>query len=128
MASAVFDSDEEAVKQYNRLRRDVGASEAVLSNDTVEEYFVEASELFPNSSAKMKAQARVIALKEIRGNAIYLTKYAQGQSEEDLSVVFDRLDKLLDEAKSDVESAVDVVTAETANPFFFGTARGRRGQ
>lgn len=124
---AVFDTVGESTRQYNRLRRDVGASEDVLTNELAEEYFEEALEKYPNDTAKMVAQARVIALKGIRASAALLGKYAQNQSEEDLTKVFDNLTELLHDAQAEVEYAADPVDQSNVTPFFFGVARGRRG-
>jgi hypothetical protein len=124
---AVFDTPEESEKQYKRLRRDVGASETVLPDALAEEYFEEAQELYPTDTAKMIAQARVVALKGIRASAALLGKYAQNQSEEDLTKVFGNLSTMLKDALAEVDKAADVVTP-TTGPFFFETARGYRGR
>jgi hypothetical protein len=124
---AVFDTDEESLKQYNRLRRDVGASEDVLTDPLAEEYFEEAQEVYPNDTAKMIAYARVIALKGIRASAAMLGKYAQNQSEEDLTKVFDNLSELLEDAIEEVSRVADAVVVGEVTPFFFTRVRGRRG-
>jgi hypothetical protein len=124
---AVFDTDEESLKQYNRLRRDVGASEDVLTDPLAEEYFEEAQEVYPNDTAKMIAYARVIALKGIRASAAMLGKYAQNQSEEDLTKVFDNLSELLEDAIEEVSRVADAVVVGEVAPFFFTRVRGRRG-
>lgn len=127
--SEVFDTDEEALKQYNRLRRDVGASETVISDELAEEYFVESDEKYPENTAKMIANARVIALRAIRASSAMLGKYAQNQSEVDLTKVFDHLTTLLNDAIRDVGLESDPITDEDRGDFsFFGTATGRRGQ
>lgn len=123
---AVFDTDAESTKQYNRLRRDVGASDAVLTDELAEEYFEEAAEKHPTDTAKMIAYARVIALRGIRASAALLGKYAQNQDQEDLTKVFDNLSDMLEDAIKDVESAQDVIEGGAA-PFFFGVASGNRG-
>lgn len=123
---AVFDSDEESLKQYNRLRRDVGADEGNLTNELAEEYFEEALELYPNDTAKMIAQARVIALKGIRASSAMLGKYAQNQSSEDLTKVFDNLGVMLEDAKEDVEKAADPIE-DSGGYSLFGVAAGYRG-
>lgn len=117
---------EELTKQANRLRRDVGASEAVMSDTLAEEYFLEAEEEYPLNTKKMLAYARVVALKGIRASSALLGKYAQNQSQEDLTKVFDNLTTMLEDAKTEVDSIADVVTP-TATPFFFERATGRRG-
>jgi hypothetical protein len=123
---AVFDTEEESEKQYKRLRRDVGASESVLTDVLAEEYFEEAQEIFPTDTAKMIAQARVIALKGIRASAALLGKYAQNQSQEDLTKVFDNLNKMLEDAIAEVEKVSDPIEAAVTFPFF-DLALGRRG-
>jgi hypothetical protein len=125
---AVFDTDEESQKQYKRMRRYVGASEDVIDNILAEELFVEAQEAYPNDTAKMIWQARVIAVELIRGNAVMLGKYAQNQSMEDMTKVFDNLTVLMDEAKSERDKAQDAVDQTERVPFFFGKMTGRRGQ
>lgn len=127
--SAVFDTDEEAEKQYNRLRRDVGANDTVISNELAEEYFVESQERYTDNTAKMIAYARVIAIRAIRASAAMLGKYAQNQSQSDYTKVFDNLTKMLDDAIKLVESESDpVAEADRTTPFAFGVATGRRGQ
>lgn len=111
---------------YDRLRRDIGTSDAVMDDPTAELYFVEATEKYPNDTAKMTAYTRVIAIRGIRASSAMLGKYAQNQSEEDLTKVFDNLGKLLDEWKEEVASAAD--PANTAGNFFFGVAQGQRGR
>jgi hypothetical protein len=125
---AVFDTDTESLKQYNRLRRAVAASEDVLSNSVAEEYFEEAQELYPDDTAKMIAYSRVVALEGIRASSAMLGKYAQNQSEEDLTKVFDNLSDMLKEAREAVEKAADPVVLAEVTPFFFTKVRGRRGQ
>lgn len=125
---AVFESDELSLIQYNRLRRDVGASDDVLTDALAEEYFVESQEKYPDDTAKMIAYARVVALKGIRASAAMLGKYAQNQSQEDLTKVFDNLSVLLKDYTDEVSLAADPVDQGVTAPFFFGVARGRRGQ
>lgn len=124
---AVFDTPEESELQYRRLRRDVGASETVLTDELAEEYFVEAQELYPDDRAKMIAHTRVVALKGIRASAALLGKYAQNQSQEDLTKVFDNLSEMLRDAMDEVGRVADPVVPSTTPPYFFGVASGRRG-
>lgn len=123
----VFDTPEESTKQYNRLRRFVGASDTVISDELAEEYFEEAQEKYPNDSSKMVWQARVIAVEAIRGNAAMLGKYMQNQSTEDFTMVFDNLQELMREAKEERDKAADAVESGSITPFFFTSAAGRRG-
>ena len=114
--------------EYARLRRDVGANEDVLSDELAELYFVESLESYPNDSAKMKAYTRVIALRGIRANAAMLGKYAQNQSQEDLTKVFDNLTVMLEEANEAVAIASVPIEPDSNNAVFFDVAPGRRGQ
>lgn len=125
---AVFGTEAEAVKQYNRLRRDVGASEDVLTDQLAEEYFEEALEKYPADTAKMVAYARVIAIRGIRASSALLGKYAQNQSQEDLTKVFDNLTVMLEDAVKEVDKVTAPVDPSTVTSFFFGKANGRRGQ
>lgn len=124
---AVFDTNEESVKQYNRLRRDVGADDGNLTDTLAEEYFEEALERYPNDTSKMVAYARVIALKGIRASSAMLGKYAQNQSSEDLTKVFDNLGKLLEEWQEEVDKAADPLAEDDGGYSLFGVAVGRRG-
>lgn len=125
--SAVFETEEEAQKQYARLRRDVGANADLLTDSIAEAYFVESLEDYPNDTRKMIANARVIALTGIRANSAMLGKYAQNQSEEDLTKVFDNLTIMLNEAIEKVGRVQDDPEV-TSSPFFFGRAPGYRGR
>lgn len=113
--------------EYSRLRRDIATSDTVLDNTLAQEYLDEASEKYPNDTAKTLAYARVIALKSIRASAALLGKYAQNQSEEDLTKVFGNLGELLKDAMTEVEEVADPLE-EPAAPFFFGVASGSRGR
>lgn len=124
----VFEDPEVQERQYNRLRRNVGADDSILTATLAEEYFLEAQELYPNSTAKMIAQAEVIALKGIRASAALLGKYAQNQHEEDLTKVFGNITEMLRDAQAAVVAAVDIVTDDTADAFFFEKAQGQRGR
>lgn len=113
---------------YARLRRDVGASTSVLDDTLAEEYFVEADEFYPDDVAKMTAYTRVLALRGIRASAAMLGKYAQNESSEDLTKVFDNLGKLLEYWEAQVAIAADEPAIAGAGTLFFAVARGRRGQ
>ncbi len=112
--------------EYGRLRRDVGASETVFSDDLAQDYLDEANERYPNDTAKTLAYARVIALRSIRASAAMLGRYAQNQSMEDLTKVFDNVTDMLNDAMAEVDRVADPIESGVA-PFFFGVASGRRG-
>lgn len=112
----------------NRLRRDVGATDDILTNEMAEELYEEALETYPNDSAKAIAFTRVLALRGIRASAAMLGKYAQNQSEEDLTKVFDNIGDMLKDFAGEVEKAADPVEITETTPFFFGRAPGYRGR
>lgn len=124
---AVFDTPELSAIQYDRLRGDTGASETLIPDETAELYFVEAQERYPNDVSKMIAYARVIVLRRIRASAAMLGRYAQNQSEEDLTKVFGNLGQMLEEAVAEVERVSDPPAAGQ-EAFFFGVATGGRGR
>lgn len=113
--------------QYNRLRRDVGADVSVFDDIYAESLFVESTEVYPSDTAKMVAYTRVLALRGIRASAAMLGKYAQNQSEEDLTMVFKNLTVMLNEAIAEVDKVSDPIASDVS-AFFFGTARGYRGR
>jgi hypothetical protein len=113
--------------EYSRFRRDIGASEDFMNNEDADLYFVEAAESYPNNTAKMKAYARVLALTGIRASSAILGKYAQDQSEEDLTKVFDNLTIMLNDATAKVGTVTDPAE-DTGGAFFFGVAQGQRGR
>lgn len=123
----VFEDETVQAKQYSRLRRDVGASEDVIEDALAEEYFEESLEKYSDDTAKMIAYARVIAIRGIRASSAMLGKYAQNQSMEDLTKVFDNLTVMLHEAEAEVEKVSDPIEVNIT-PFFFGVAQGQRGR
>lgn len=125
--SAVFETEEEALKQYARLRRDTGTSEDLLDDPGAEEFFVESLESYPEDSTKMKANARVLVLRGILASSALLGKYSQNQSQEDLTKVYDNLKDMLNYWSDQVAIVQDLVDTDTQNPFFFGLASGNRG-
>jgi hypothetical protein len=125
--SDVFSTEEEAAKQYERLRRDTGASADLLGDPDAELYFVESQESYPFDTAKMIAHTRVLVLQGFLANSALLGKYAQNQSQEDLTKVYDNLKDLLTYWSDKVDVVVDIIDPTTLQPFFFGLASGNRG-
>lgn len=124
---AVFDTDEESTKQYNRLRRDTGTTN-ILGDTDAEEYFAESQEKFPSDQTKMVAYARVLVFRGIMASSSLLGKYAQNQSQEDLTKVFDNLKQLVDYWEAETEKVFEAVDVSEVSPFFFGVAQGQRGR
>lgn len=121
-------STPEEILLYNRLRRDVGASDAVLSDEAALLLFEEAAEdqNYPDDVAKQTAFTRVLAIRGILADSAKLGKYAQNQHQEDFTKVFDNLSKLLEYWENQVMLAADPLD-EDVLPFFFGLAHGTRG-
>lgn len=126
MAVADWDAAE-LTKQSGRLRRDTGASITLLPDAAAEPYFEESEETYSADTAKMLAYTRVLVLRGIRANAAMLGKYAQAQSEEDLTKVFDNLTEMLTDAIAQVAITSDPIEVDVV-PFFFGVAQGQRGR
>lgn len=124
---AIYEGDT-LILQANRLRRDTGASEDILTDPGAEVYFEEASERYPDDEAKMRAYTRVLVLRGIRASAALLGKYAQNQSQEDLTKVFDNLTTSIKEWMDEVEQVSDPIDVSETSPFFFGVAQGQRGR
>lgn len=119
-------STPEELLLYARLRRDVGASDSVLTDEMAAILFEESLEFYPDDTSKRIAYTRVLALRGIRASAALLGKYAQNQHQEDLSKVFDNIGKLLEYWELEVAKVADPLEEGIA-PFFFGVAVGRRG-
>jgi len=76
------------------LRRDIGASEAALSDEDAADLLEEAGETYSDASTAA-AHARVLALQGILASSAKLTSYKQNESSESLSDVFKHLKELL---------------------------------
>lgn len=81
--------------ERNRLRRDIGATEAALSNVEADELFAEAGEGYTEGTGSYYAQTRVLALRGLLASSAKLTTYKQNQSSENMSDVFKHLKELL---------------------------------
>lgn len=79
---------------YQRLRSDIDASEAALSDVEAALIFAEAGESYTDA-ATIKAETRVIALQRFLASSAKLTTYRQNASSENVSDVFKHLKDLL---------------------------------
>jgi hypothetical protein len=79
---------------YNRLRADISASEAALSDEVAEDIFVEAAEDYTDVKT-IKAATRVIALQRLTAGFATTTTYIQNNTREEAGKIFDNWVKLL---------------------------------
>jgi len=102
-----------------RLRRDVGASEAALSDDDADDLFEEAGERYTDT-ATIAAYTRVLAIQGVLASSAKLTTYRQNESTENLSDVFKHLKELLKVWEDKVDDAVAAAGSGAAR---FGSVR-----
>jgi hypothetical protein len=82
------------VAQRDRLRRDVGATEASLSDEEADALFEEAEETY-SVAGSITAYTRVLAIRGMLADASKLTTYRQNASSENASDVYKHLRDLL---------------------------------
>lgn len=107
---------------YTRLRRDVGASEATLSDEDAEALFVEAAERYTDASTAA-AYTRVLALQGLISSSARLTTYRQNESTENLSDVFKHLKDLLAIWEGKVNDAITDAAGSSGAARFGGLRR-----
>lgn len=90
--------------QRTRLRGDIGANDASLPNTEADDIFTEAGESYTETAA-VEAYARVIAIRRLLASAAKMATYKQNQSSENVSDVFDHLEKLLDRWEKNLDKA-----------------------
>ena len=103
----------------DRLRRDIGASEAALSDEDAADLLEEAGETY-SDTATAAAYTRVLALQGILASSAKLTTYKQNESTENLSDVFRHLKELL---KLWEDKTTDAVAAGGSGAARFGSVR-----
>lgn len=108
--------------QRNRLRNDIGADEATLSDTEADAIFTEAGESYTDVPAQT-AYTRVIAIRRLLASAAKLTTYQQNQSSEKLSDVFTHLKQLLAFWQGQVDTAV--IASSTTSTARFGGVRSK---
>lgn len=108
-----------ATTAADRLRRDIGASAAALSDEDVANLLAEAGETY-SDAATAATYARVLALQGILANSAKLTSYKQNESTENLSDIFKHLKELL---KLWEDKVTDAVAAAGSGAARFGSVR-----
>jgi hypothetical protein len=96
------------VTDYDRLRRDVGASITVLSDVDAALLFVEAGEAYTDP-ASIAAATRVLFLRGLTASDAKMRDYTANNSQEKASQVFDHVFKLLEYWDGKLTAAVAVV-------------------
>lgn len=117
-----------------RLWADTGTDSTILletSTDDdlgIDDIYSQALDRYPNDNAKQDAFARVLVFRRLLAPTAMQGRYVQNQSEEDMRNVFGNLQALLKYWEGEVAVAADPPAESDAGAFFFGVARGRRGQ
>jgi len=108
-----------ATTAADRLRRDLGASEAALSDEDAADLLEEAGEKY-SDTASAYAYARVLGLQGLLSSSAKLTSYKANESSESLSDVFKHLSELL---KIWEGKTTDAVAAGGSGAARFGSVR-----
>jgi gas vesicle protein len=107
--------------QRSRLRRDIGASVAALSDADADALFEEAGEKYTDE-ATIAAYTRVLGLQGILADSARLTTYKQNESTENLSDIFKHLKELLKVWEDKVTDAI-ASAAGSSGAARFGSVR-----
>lgn len=105
---------------YQRLRDDIGADSATLSDVEAALIYERAGEIYTDA-ASILAETRVIALRQIWASSAKLTSYRQNATTENLSDVFKHLGQLLNYWEGQREAAV--LASSTSSAARFGSMR-----
>lgn len=108
-----------ATTAADRLRRDLGASEAALSDEDAADLLEEAGEKY-SDTASAYAYARVLGIQGLLSSSAKLTSYKANESSENLSDVFKHLKELL---KVWEDKTTDAVAAGGSGAARFGSVR-----
>lgn len=112
---------------YADLRVDLGVSEAAFPDEVAEEYFARSFREYPNDTAKMIANTRVLVIQGLLAGGILASKYTQNQSSEDFTAIAGNLRWWLEYWQKKVAAAHDAATDITAGVFFKAIS-GQRGR
>jgi hypothetical protein len=93
--------------QRERLRADLDADESALTDAEIDDAFARATEQYRDNSFAVEASARVIAIGQLLAGASKRADYAQNESSERRSQVFDHLLRLREIYESDLRAALD---------------------
>lgn len=100
--------------QIRRLRADIGATTAALSDADATDIFEEAATDYGTDAAVIKAATRVIAIRRIRASAARMVTYKQNQTTMNASDVFKHLTQLLETWENDLTRAQEAALASGA--------------
>lgn len=108
-----------ATTAAERLRRDLGASVAALSDGDAADLLEEAGEKYSDADTAY-AYARVLGLQGLLSSSARLTSYKQNESTESLSDIFKHLKELL---KVWEDKTTDAIAATGSGAARFGSVR-----
>ncbi len=77
--------------QRERLRADLGADDDALTDAEIDDAYARASDQYGDNTAAVEASARVLIIQQLIAGAAKRADYAQNQSSERRSQVFDHL-------------------------------------
>jgi hypothetical protein len=93
--------------QRERLRADLGADDAALTDAEIEDAFTRAGDQHGDNTFAVEAAARVLILQQLIAGAAKRADYTQNQSSERRSQVFDHLFALRAIYESDLRAALE---------------------
>ena len=106
--------------QKSRLRRDTGADATSLPDDTIDDLFDEAAELYTDT-ATIAAYTRVLVINGLLSSAAKAVTYRQNESTENQSDIFKHLKDLLKLWEDKTDDAIEA--ASTSGAARFGSVR-----
>jgi hypothetical protein len=108
--------------QIDRLRRDVGANETSLPDETIQDIFDEAGEKYTDTGT-ITAYTRVLTIQSLLSSSARLTTYKQNESSENLSDVFKHLRDLLAIWEAKTDDAITAAAGSSGAARFGGVRR-----
>ncbi|HMN10885.1 MAG TPA: hypothetical protein PKD55_01020 [Bellilinea sp.] len=102
--------------QRARLRADIGADVASLTDIDADDIYAEAGEAYADGDA-LDAYARVVAIRRLLASSAKLASYRQNESMESLSDVFRHLLALLDVWQDVLDTEIKAASASGAARF-----------
>ncbi len=93
--------------QRARLRADLDADEDALTDEEIDDIYTRADAQYEDNTSAVEAAARVVAIQQLLAGAAKRADYAQNESSERRSQVFDQLIKLRAVYEADLQAALD---------------------
>lgn len=92
--------------QRDRIRADLQATTASLSDASIDDLFTRAGETYPDNAAAIEIEARLLAIRQLRMSAAKLVDYQQNMTNQKSSQYFNQLSALERDYRADLESAL----------------------